>query len=333
MAAKKKPRRAGGPSSSKKKAKTTRTSKRAEKPNVSARAALAPESARLQAALRESIERDIAARIEEHQAKVARIRASVRRAGGQPPLILLAHGDSWFNYPLNGNSFELPPRDTDIIAHLQKMGNPPPKILNVSHYGDATTDEMGLAKQKRLIAALRNPKNWLTGMPDAILFSGGGNDIAGDPFTIYLDYKDSCSGGLDTERFAGRLASIRASYLDLFLFRTRYAPHVPIFGHAYDFAHPMQPHPPCTGPWMLPSLTFTGWNTEEGTQIIHDALKMFRDMLVTLEGGGYDFTLVPTQNTLAKEDWANELHPYPRGFEHLAQKFLSTLQDRFRERI
>jgi hypothetical protein len=180
---------------------------------------------------------------------------------------------------------------------------------------------MGLIKQKRLINALHNPRNWLAGKPDAILFSGGGNDIAGDPFCIYLNYKDSKTAGLDPNRFAGRLASIQASYLDLFLFRDRYASGVPIFGHCYDYARPMQPHPPCTGPWMLPSLTFTGWNTEEGAQIIGDALDRFKGMVDDLEGSGkYDFTVVQTHNTLAKTDWANELHPYPPGFEKLAQK-------------
>jgi hypothetical protein len=333
MAAKKKPRRAASSSPSKKKGKSSSSGKRTAKPKVRALDEGLPEAARLQASLRESIERDIAERIEAHQREVALVKANLRRDGQQPPLMLLAHGDSWFNYPLNGNSVELPPRDTDIIAHLEKMGSPRPKILNISHYGDATTDEMGLAKQKRLIAALRNPKNWLTGKPDAILFSGGGNDIAGDPFIIYLDYKDSGSAGLDTERFAGRLASIRASYLDLFLFRTRYALGVPIFGHGYDWARPMQPHPPCSGPWMLPSLTFTQWNIEEGTQIIHDALKQFGDMLAKLQGGSHDFTVVPTQGTLSKEDWANELHPHPKGFGKLAQAFLTALQNRFLGRI
>jgi len=314
----------------KKKAKSTRSTKWGAKRKVGPLPQQGPEPARLQTALRESIERDIAARIEAHQRDVARIRASVRR-GGQSPLMLLSHGDSWFNYPLNGNTW--PSSDTDIIAHLTRLGSPPPKILNISHYGDATTDEMSLSKQQRLIAALRNSKNWLVGKPDAILFSGGGNDIAGDPFIIYLNYKDSNPSGLDTERFAGRLNSIRASYLDLFLFRTRYAPQVPIFGHCYDYARPMQPHPPCAGPWMSPSLTFTGWNTEQGTQIIHDVLDRFRDMLVTLEGSGYDFTAIQTQGILAKADWANELHPYPGGFEKLAQTFLAALRLRFPGRI
>jgi hypothetical protein len=76
-----------------------------------------------------------------HQRDVARLRAAIAaRPEVQPPLMLLAHGDSWFNYPLSGNSVELPPRDTDIIAHLKKMCSPAPKILNISHFGDATTE-------------------------------------------------------------------------------------------------------------------------------------------------------------------------------------------------
>src|ERR1700728_4834017 len=189
MAAKKRSRRATGASAGKKKGKATLSRKRAGKPKVSSRVAQLPDPVRLQAALRDSIEHDIAGRIGAHQREVALIQARLRRDGGRPPLMLLAHGDSWFNYPLNGNSVELPVRDTDIIAHLQKMGSPPPRLLNISHYGDATTDEMGLAKQKRLIAALTNSSNWLNGKPDGILFSGGGNGIAGAPFLRLLHYK------------------------------------------------------------------------------------------------------------------------------------------------
>jgi hypothetical protein len=282
----------------------------------------------LQRALRDSIEREIAGRIAAHRRDVSRIQKAVAR-GEQPPLMLLAHGDSWFNYPLNGNG--LPWGDTDIIANLENMGAPRPQILNISHFGDATTDEMGLRKQQRLIDALSNPKNWLSGKPDAILFSGGGNDIAGDQFCIYLNYKDSHTPGLDADRFAGRLASIRASYNDLFLFRDRHAPHVPIFGHGYDFPHPMTPHPPCTGPWISPSLKFTGWTDDDGTQILHAALDRFQKTLVELASS--EFIVVATQGTLAKEDWANELHPYPPGFKKLAARFLTELQNRFRGRI
>ena len=93
------------------------------------------------------------------------------------PLILLAHGDSWFDYPLTGNG--LPIAQTDIIAQLDNIGDLAPAILNISHYGDATTQEMSLPKQQRLLASLQDPANWgTTGKPGAILFSGGGDDIA-----------------------------------------------------------------------------------------------------------------------------------------------------------
>jgi hypothetical protein len=176
----KKPQRAAAKST--KKAKSLRGGKRTARPLVQG----VPEVARLQRELRESIERDIAGRIRTHQREVVRLRAAMAdRPEAKPPLMILSHGDSWFDYPLHGNSVELPIRHTDIITHLRTMGSPPPKILNLSHFGDATTDEMGLEKQKRLIKALTTPENWLNGKPDAILFSGGGNDIAGDPLCIY----------------------------------------------------------------------------------------------------------------------------------------------------
>jgi hypothetical protein len=248
----------------------------------------------------------------------------------------LAHGDSWFDYPCHGNDYT-PWSPTDIIVQLKTLAKPKPVILNISHWGDATTDEMGLQKQKRLIEALTNHNNWLNGKPDAIMFSGGGNDIAGDPFCIYLNDKASGLPGLDPTRFGGRLASVEASYRDLFAFRDKYANGVPIFGHAYDLARPIpSPHPPCMGPWMWPGLEFNGWNIQEGAQIIHDALTRFMQMLSTLAGSqtpNFNFNLVPTQGTLTRDDWANELHPFPPGFVKLAKVFLASLQHRFQGRI
>ena len=49
------------------------------------------------------------------------------------PLVMLAHGDSWFDYPLDGNSISLP--HTDLIAQLEFVGNINPCILNISQWG------------------------------------------------------------------------------------------------------------------------------------------------------------------------------------------------------
>jgi hypothetical protein len=125
---------------------------------------------------------------------------------------MLAHGDSWFDYPLAGNSVSLP--HTDIIVQLESMGNVNPYILNMSQWGDATTDEMSLPKQQLMISALQDPSNWLSaGKPDAILFSGGGNDVAGDQFCIFLDYSTLSPNGLDVTRFQDALGMVEASYI------------------------------------------------------------------------------------------------------------------------
>lgn len=297
------------------------------------------ETVALRQQLRDSIEQEILERTRVHQQKIARVRsamAGLMAAGAAAPampLVMLAHGDSWFDYPLSGNdpSFS----STDIIAQLQGMGNIIPMILNVSHHGDATTDEMSLPKQERMITALQNPANWLgEGKPDAILFSGGGDDIVGDQFCIYLNYATPGASGLNTTRFQKALGNVEGSYLDLFAFRDRYAPGVPIFGHCYDIAIPNGTHPVCAGPWLKPSLDFCGWNLTQGTGIVQSALVDFKSLLVGLAGNAANnFTLINTQGTLTASDWANELHPYPSGFKELAGKFVDALRVAFPGRI
>jgi len=285
-----------------------------------------------------SIAAELAARTQAHQAAMAGLRIARAQAAGAAapapsPLILLAHGDSWFDYPLTGNGLPITP--TDIIAQFGKVGRPAPVILNMSHYGDATTTELSLPKQQRLRDSLQDPANWrASGKPDAILFSGGGDDIAGDQFCICLDYAAVGSTGLNLTRFADVLGSVMASYLDLFAFRDRYAPGVPIVGHCYDFPIPSGVHPLCAGPWLKPSLDFCGWDVEQGTAIVRVALTRFREMLLGLANDrSNNFVLADTQGTLMASEWANELHPDPAGFAKIAGVLAAALRSKFPGRI
>lgn len=293
----------------------------------------------LRTQMRDAISEEIARRTEIHQARISRLKAGKANlmAAGAPaaptPLVMLAHGDSWFDYPLAGNSVSW--TNTDVIAQLEAMGNINPVILNVSHHGDATTDEMSLPKQERMINGLQDPSNWMgSGKPDVILFSGGGNDIAGDQFCIFLDYATPGATGLNGARFQKVLGLVEASYLDLFAFRDLYAQGVPIFGHCYDFPVPNGVHPVCAGPWLKPSLDYCGWNMAQGTAIIHQALSDFRALLLRLAGTATNnFALIDTQGLLGPADWANELHPYPDGFKSVAGKFVDVLRLKFPGRI
>jgi hypothetical protein len=290
--------------------------------------------------MRDAIRDECAERTNIHQSTIARIktgRAVLAAMGVAPtmaePLVMLAHGDSWFDYPLSGNALSL--RSTDIIAQLTSMGTMNPVILNVSHFGDATTVEMSLPKQERMIEALQDPNNWMgSGQPDAILFSGGGDDIAGDQFCIFLDYAVPGATGLNAARFEDALDMVKASYLDLFVLRDRYASGVPIFGHCYDFPIPNGVHPNCAGPWLKPSLDYCGWNVTQGTAIVRQSLVSFKNMLEDLAADtGNRFTLIDTQSLLGQDDWANELHPYPSGFKTIAEKFVEALRLKFPGRV
>jgi hypothetical protein len=178
--------------------------------------------------IKNSIDSDIASRTHAHQARVAKLKSARVHPSSQPdsgvggPLVLLAHGDSWFDYPLNGNDLAL--HSTDIITQLQSLGDTHPLILNLSHYGDATSEEMSLTRQQRLIKAIDDKANWANeSAPYAILFSGGGNDIPGTQFCIFLDY----DRGLNTPRFLGVLDMVRRLTSTSSLFATPTPPAFP----------------------------------------------------------------------------------------------------------
>jgi hypothetical protein len=279
---------------------------------------------------REQIEKDIQQRIQIHKANIARFAAARESAHAlsaaivNRPLIMLAIGDSWFDYPLSGNGFPLV--DTDVIAQLRRMGDMPPTILNLAHHGFASTDELSLPKQQKIIEVLLDKSNWLNGKPDAILISAGGNDIAGERFCIFLDFNDGKTPGLNQDRFDKALGMVEACYLDLIALRNRIAPGVPIFTHCYDFPIPNGAHPICAGPWLKPSLDFCNWPAGEGRKIARKALVAFRAMLVRLASDSKNnLHMVDTQGTIIDSEWANELHPVPVGFGKVAKKFADSL--------
>ncbi len=285
---------------------------------------------------REAIQAEIEKRTVAHKRRVERLRlgrrmrAEAHKAVGAGQLDFLAIGDSWFDYPLSGNdpSFS----NTAIAAQLTQMGNPPPLVLNYAYFGQATTAVLTYENQEQIIGSVSDSSQWLNGAPDAILASMGGDDLVGDQFVIYLDYQGA---GLDMTRFQGALDSVRASYLDLFALRDAVLPGKTVFGHCYDYAIPNGVAPVCAGPWLQPSLEFSGYDLSEGLAIVSTMIDGFAAMLSDLAAiPANRFVLIDTRNTLARvtgaqNGWANELHPYPTGFQLLTQKWLAALRAHF----
>jgi hypothetical protein len=281
---------------------------------------------------RDAMEAEFVKRTIAHKRRVDRLRngqklrAVAKKAAGAGQLDFLAIGDSWFDYPLSGNDPSL--ANTAIAAQLTQLGSTPPLVLNYAYFGQATTAVLTYENQQKIVDAVSDASQWVNGAPDAILASMGGDDLVGDQFAIYLDYQGA---GLDVERFQGALASVRASYLDLFALRDAILPGKFVFGHSYDYAVPNGVAPICAGPWLQPSLEFSGYDLTEGLAIVSTMIDMFHDMLQGLAATPANrFVLVDTRNTLVRQTgapngWANELHPYPTGFQLLAQKWLAAL--------
>jgi hypothetical protein len=298
------------------------------------------ERSKLKAQLQQEIEEEFAKRTNEHRARVhainarRRYREAHKLKAAKVPLDFLAMGDSWFDYPLN--DWGVPWTNQAIVAQLQTIGNPSPIILSRAVPGNAMTKTMGLDNQGQYVIDIQDPTHWLDGKPDAILVSGGGDDVVGDQFVIYLDY---FGGGLST-RVQGVVDSVEASYQALFQFRDLHAPNTPIFGHCYDYAIP-NGHGAALilGPWLKPSLDFTDYNYADGLAIVKDAIDRLYNMLNGLASIKKNkFILVDTRGTLTRDTlqplgWANEIHPYTAGFLALANKFIPALRTVFPGRI
>lgn len=255
-------------------------------------------------------------------------RGAALRAGGAP-LQIFAEGDSWFDYPI--------PFHGDVIARLEDLVGVP--ILNLAKAGDEVRYMLG-TEERRILT-----EQFTAGCPaggpwDAMLFSGGGNDIVGNPLALWLrEFDPSRPPGeqIDQPRFDAALTLVRAGYEDLIRLRDDLSPDTHLFFHAYDFAIPDGRGVCSHGPWLKPSLDLRGVpDLPAGTAIVKELLLQFARMLEELTlAHPRKVSFVNTQNTLpaVKGSWHNELHPSKRGFKDVAQVFHRSLKVTFPARV
>ena len=129
------------------------------------------------------------------------------------PLQVFAEGDSWFDYPV-------PFFGGGIIPRLEdKLGVP---ILNLAKAGDEVRYMLGVEERKILIEQFTN--GCPAGGPwDAMLFSGGGNDIVDNPMALWIrDFNATLPPAalIHQARFDAALALVRAGYEDLIVCAT-----------------------------------------------------------------------------------------------------------------
>jgi hypothetical protein len=253
---------------------------------------------------------------------------STPKGGSFAPLQIFAEGDSWFDYPV-------PFFGGGIIPRLEtRLGVP---ILNLAKAGDEVRFMLGVEERTVLAGQLRNGSP--AGGPwDVLLFSGGGNDIVGNPMALWVKDFDPAvppANNINQPRFSAALALVRAGYEDLIAMRDQLSPSTHLVFQGYDFAIPDGRGVCFLGPWLKPTFDLRKFPTRDAAaQVVKAMLQQFAAMLASLATHP-KVTFINGQGTLAPQpsSWANELHPARAGFEKFADIFHSELEKLFPDRV
>jgi len=254
-------------------------------------------------------------------------RPTARRgvAPGARPLQVFAEGDSWFDYPI-------PLFGGGIIPRLEKLLGVP--VLNLAKAGDEVRFMLGVEERKILAHQLS------TGCPaggpwEALLFSGGGNDIVANPMALWVrDYDSSLppKNLIYQARYDAALALVRAGYEDLISLRDSLSPNTHLVFHSYDFAIPDGRGVCLMGPWLKPTFDLRRFPATSPArfEVVKAMLVQFADVLRSLATHPR-VTFINGQGTLApgSGSWHNELHPSKDGFKKFASVFHDKLKALF----
>ncbi|MFL5614820.1 MAG: SGNH/GDSL hydrolase family protein [Gemmatimonadaceae bacterium] len=243
--------------------------------------------------------------------------------------VLIAEGDSWFDYPLN-----------DVLSKLEDEHGF--DVESVAHRGDRVEDMAFTPGQldgfsRRLEKLLQKGS-----IPKAILLSGGGNDIAGDEFEMLLNHAASPIAGLNDDVVTGVIDQrIRVSYAFIISTITGICEHylhrsLPILVHGY--AHPVPDgrgflggFSILPGPWLKPGFEKKGFgDLAKNTATMRTLIDRFNDMLRQVAGQFDNVHYVDLRATLPNDStfktyWANELHPTKKGFGLVATQFANVI--------
>jgi lysophospholipase L1-like esterase len=245
--------------------------------------------------------------------------------------LLVAEGDSWFNYPW-----------TDILRLLEDEHGY--DVESVAHFGD-TVEEMAysggqLERFSRLLEKqLRRGR-----VPKAILLSGGGNDLAGTEFGMLLDHARSAAAGLNEQVASGIIDQRgRLAYITILSAVTEICQEwlrrpLPILIHGYDYAVPdgrgfLGGWAFLPGPWLEPGFRVKGFaRMQVRKAIVRDLVDRFNMMLqgVAALPEFSHVNYIDLRKTLStgrdyKQYWDNEVHPTAEGFRLVTDRFVTVL--------
>ncbi len=241
--------------------------------------------------------------------------------------VLIAEGDSWFDYPMH-----------DVLRLLED--DHLFDVESVAHRGDSVEDMAHSEGQfeefaRRLEKLLRDAK-----VPRAILLSGGGNDIAGDEFALLLNHAASTLPPFNEDIVRGVIeVRLKEAYASMISSLTAIAKYylgrpIPIVTHGYDYPVPdgrgfLGGWWKLPGPWLKPGFRRKGHDDfTKNTLLIVQLIDRFNTMLAAVSAlpqfahvHYLDLRGTLKHDGTYKKHWANEMHPNATGFDLVTKKF------------
>ena len=245
--------------------------------------------------------------------------------------VLIAEGDSWFDYPLH-----------DILKDLED--DHAYDVHSVAHRGDRVEDMAYGQGQfedfaRLLEKLLRDGK-----VPRAILLSGGGNDIAGEEFELLLNHAASGLPVVNDDIVRGVIdVRLRAAYARIISGITTVAEgiihaRIPILTHGYARPVPdgrgfLGGFGPLPGPWLRPGFLKKGYpDLQANKAVIGSLIDRFNAMVSDISAHPQfahvqylDLRPKLPNGPDYKTYWGNELHPTKAGFTAVTDVFAARI--------
>lgn len=223
---------------------------------------------------------------------------------------IIIEGDSWCDYPVGTDLVDWL-RSEDYDYHVINHAKAGDTLENMIYGSTIDRDMNRLSSSLSLILQQIAQKK-----PKAFVFSGGGNDIAGDEFFNYLNHHDT---GFPTinEHYATHMVNFvfKKYLIDLINAVHRASPQTQIIMHGYGYTVPTGKGVNIlffkfAGPWLLPALKRKGiTDKQEQRKAVFYMIDLYNNMLEELDQKFPTFHYVNLRPHLNPDrDWRDELH-------------------------
>jgi lysophospholipase L1-like esterase len=251
---------------------------------------------------------------------------------------VLAEGDSWFTLGAVPSS--------NLLLNLQVTK--PTALVTIAQPGDTITrmgDPERMLQLRRLLASPQFAYKW-----DAILLSGGGNDLIDSAPVLLKNIEletDDPADYVDAAALQQLISHVQGAYADIVAVRdaeSSQSKGKPIYVHTYDYPTPRDAGARflgagVLGPWLYPAFLLADIPESMWLSVSDYLLDQLAEAILALDSQSGSRPLpgvfvVNTLNTLNRarlgttasdSDWANEIHPNTTGYKKLAEKLSARL--------